>query len=167
MSLVCHPAGSTAVPDVAFVCTGNLCRSPMAEGILRDRWEKLGRSDLTVSSMGIHAVVGEPASEFARQACAEHGIDISAHRAREIVIDELDAAQIVLAMDRLQKDFIDLFFPRLAHKVFLLAVWPEEGTRKSDVADPMGGGLRQFRRAYDTIAGHIDRILPALTEYCG
>ena len=152
---------------VIFVCTGNLCRSPMAEGILRERWKGLGRNDLTVSSMGIHGLDNQPATEFAAQVCEEHNIDISTHRSRQLVYEELTAAHLIFAMEQVQKEFVDMFFPRVQDKTFLLAAWPGEATRKSLIADPMGRPIKAYRRAFDTIAQHIDRILPELVEYYG
>jgi len=153
--------------NIVFVCTGNLCRSPMAEGILRDRWTKLGRNDLLVTSMGIHGVDSQPASENARLTCEEHAIDISSHRSRQLVYEELEAAHLILAMERVQKDFIELFFPRFREKVFLLAAWPGKETRKSNIDDPMGGTVKAYRRTFDAIASHVDRVLAAIIEYYG
>ncbi|MBD3391952.1 MAG: low molecular weight protein arginine phosphatase [Chitinivibrionales bacterium] len=153
--------------SVVFVCTGNLCRSPMAEGILRDRWLKRGRGDLTVSSMGIHGLDSQPASQHAREVCAEHGIDISPHRSRQLVYEELEGAHLVLAMEPVQKEFVGLFFPRFKDKVFLLGAWPGKETRKSTISDPMGQSIRMYRRTFETIAEHIDRIIPSIEEFYG
>jgi len=139
----------------------------MAEGILRDRWAKIGRDDLSVSSMGIHALDGQPASEFARQVCREQGIDISAHVSRQLVYDELTAAHLILMMEQVQKEFVKTFFPRIDEKLSLLGAWPDSETRKSNIDDPMGGTLKAYRRAFDAIAFHIDRILPVLVERFG
>ena len=153
--------------NIIFVCTGNLCRSPVAEGVLRQRWAAMGRNDLAVSSMGIHGLDHQPASKNAQLVCEENGIDISAHLSRPLVYEELEAAHLVLGLERVHKEFINTFFPRFDDKVFLLGAWPQEATRKSNIADPMGQGMKAYRKAFEIISNHVDRILPTLIEYFG
>ncbi len=135
----------------------------MAEGVLRARWRTdPARAAIAVSSMGIHGLENQPAAELARLVCGENGVDISAHRSRPLVFEELKEAEIVFAMEPVQADFVQLFFPGFRDKVFLLGAWPDRPTRKSVIKDPIGGSLRTYQKAFDSIAGHIDRILPAL-----
>jgi protein-tyrosine phosphatase len=136
----------------------------MAEGILRSRISVMGLSDIQVSSMGIHGLDGRPASGIARQVCLEKGIDISNHISRQINPDELFKADFIFPMEQVHKEFIKIFFPRVSEKVFLLAAWPGDENRKTNIEDPMGGGQKAFRRTFDKIAAHIDRILPELTS---
>jgi protein-tyrosine phosphatase len=82
---------------VLMVCSGNICRSPMAEGLLRTRFARLGAG--TVTSAGIHALVGRPADPLAVGLLAERGVDISAHRARQLTPDLLAASDLVLVME--------------------------------------------------------------------
>ena len=82
--------------DIIFVCTGNICRSPTAEGILKQRWIEAGENERTVSSMGIHGLDESPATDLAQQVCAENGIDISEHRSRPISGEEIQAADLIL-----------------------------------------------------------------------
>jgi protein-tyrosine phosphatase len=139
----------------------------MAEGILRDKWRQNSGAGLVVSSMGVHGLDSQGPSELAQQVCAEHGIDISAHLSRQLSYDDLEKAHIILAMEPLHREFINLFFPRFSDKVFLLGAWPDKETRKSTIADPMGKPIKVYRRAYDIIAGHIDRIVPKIEETFG
>jgi protein-tyrosine-phosphatase len=143
---------------IVMVCTGNICRSPMAEGLLRDRWRRRGRDDLVVTSMGIRGLDNSPPTEMARRVCEEHGVDISAHRSRPLVGDELAEADLVLTMDQLQREFVQLFFPIARDRVFLLGAWPGAENRKSPVKDPIGGSLRLYRKTFSIVEGHIDRI---------
>ncbi len=147
---------------VVFICTGNICRSPMAEGILKHRWGHSGKADLGVTSMGIGGMENEPASNPARQICLQNGIDISHHRSRSLKAAELAAADIILTMERFQKKHIQLFFPLCLEKMGLLGAWPGEDTRKSDIGDPIGCPIKVYARVFAKIEHHIDRIMPTL-----
>lgn len=149
---------------IIFVCTGNICRSPMAEGILRHRSKAKGRNDLVISSMGIQGLTNSPAVDFAQDVCAEKGIDISSHVARTIIGEELQEADLILCMEPVHSKFLQTFFPWHRNKIFLLGAWPKEKARKSAIKDPMGGSIEDFRRTFNIIQSHIDRILPLLLE---
>jgi len=147
---------------VVFICTGNICRSPTAEGLLRYKGLKKGRDDLIVSSMGISGLENVPATPFAQTVCREHGFDISPHRSRPLMGEELRTADLILCMEPVHREFLKTFFPWDKDKIFLLGAWPEKETRKSPIQDPMGGPLEIYQRIYGIIETHIDRILPLL-----
>jgi protein-tyrosine phosphatase len=136
----------------------------MAEGILKARWAAMGRSDLFVSSSGIHARENQPAARSAQEICAENGVDISRHQSRPVNPRELEASDLIFVMEPVQKNFLKLFFPELEDKVYLLGSWPEADSRKGTIPDPIGGAEKDYRRVYGLIAGHIDRIMPQLKE---
>ncbi|MEE4607290.1 MAG: hypothetical protein V2L15_00250 [Desulfobacteraceae bacterium] len=150
------------MPRIIFVCTGNICRSPMAEGMLRARWREAGRTDLVVSSMGTHGLDHFPAEPLARQVCRENGVDIEAHRSRSLVGDELRAADLVLCMEPAQRRFVQTFFPWIKERIGLLAAWPERGRGDSVIADPMAADLSVFREVFARIDAHLERIVPDL-----
>jgi protein-tyrosine-phosphatase len=134
----------------------------MAEGFLRHKCKEEGRHDMTVSSMGIHGLNDYSATEYAQKVCVEDGIDISHHKARYLVGDELQKADLILCMETVHKKFIQTFFPWLHKKVFLLGAWPEKQTRKSAIKDPMGGSYEKYQEVYNLIKTHIERIIPLL-----
>ena len=134
----------------------------MAEGLLRHKGLNTGRDDLVVSSMGISGLDNVPATEFAQEVCKEHGFDISSHRSRPLMGEELRAADLILCMEPVHRQFLKTFFPWDKDKTFLLGAWPGRETRKNSIQDPMGGTLEMFRRTYDIIETHIDRILPLI-----
>lgn len=130
----------------------------MAEGIFRFKARQTDRNDLTVSSMGIHGLDNQPASEFACQVCEEHGFDIFLHRSRPISGEELQRADLIFCMEKGHRQFMQTFYPWYRGKVFLLGAWPGKETRKSSIKDPIGGPIRAYRQTYDLIEKHIDRI---------
>jgi protein-tyrosine phosphatase len=148
---------------VVFVCTANRCRSPMAQGIMKSRWEASGRHDIIVSSMGVHGMDALPPTDLAVQVCAENGIDISKIRSRSVITDELNITDLILVMEPFQKEFLRTFFPHLSDQIFLLGAYPDhKSSKKHTVKDPVGGTIRDYRKSFEALAGHIDRIIPLL-----
>ncbi len=148
--------------QIVFVCTGNICRSPTAEGILLHKCHEMGRDDMIVSSMGSHGLTDWAATDYAQAVCQENGIDISSHRARPLIGEELQNPDLILCMEPFQRQFVQTFFPWLRDKVFLLGIWPKKRNRKGSIQDPMGGSLEEYQRIFSIIQGHIDRIFPLL-----
>lgn len=152
---------------IIFVCTGNICRSPMAEGILSERLVQQGALSVKISSMGIHGLDNQPAAPMARQVCAEQGIDIENHRSRPLVPEELIEADLIFALEGVHKGYLQTFFPQVGDKVFLLAAWPEPEKRKHNIKDPMGKSLRIYRTIFEEIESHIERIVPLIVQRVG
>src|SRR6266487_2844668 len=127
------------VKSVLFVCTGNICRSPIAEGLFR---RLLGnRKDIEVVSAGVHAVRGQPPSLYAVQVCEDEGVDISGQRSQPISSALVDRATHIFAMTGGHVETIQTMFPQSADKTFLLREFEEPGTTVwRDVPDPIGLG---------------------------
>jgi len=147
---------------IVIVCTGNVCRSPIAEGLFRSYLRRSDGGDVAVSSMGVRGLEGFPADRFARIACEERGIDISGHRARGLAREELMEARLVFTMDLVQKDILLERFPQVEDRVYLLAAWPAPERITDVVPDPVGRSLGAFRRAFTLIDDHVQRIVSAL-----
>lgn len=147
---------------IVFICTANICRSPMAEGILRHKALLAGRDDIEVSSMGVQGMDDQPASDFAQEVCKENDIDISQHRSRPISGEELQEADLILCMESFHAKVLTTYFPWYKDRVFLMGAWPEKPNRKSPVKDPMGKPMRTYRKAFGLISAHAERILDNL-----
>jgi protein-tyrosine-phosphatase len=140
---------------VLCVCTGNLCRSPMAVGLLRERLFQEGvGAQHKVSSAGTWAVDGHPASDHAVAVMAERGIDISDHVAHTITAEDVAEAELILVMSREHAGMIQSTWPQYEWKVYRLC---ELAGKRRDVADPYGGPIEEYRVCADTIADYVDQ----------
>jgi glycine hydroxymethyltransferase len=148
------------VKSVLFVCTGNICRSPIAEGLLR---RLVGnRKDIEVASAGVHAVRGQPPSLYAVQVCEEEGADISGLRSQPLTSALIDRATHIFAMTGAHLETIQMLFPQGAEKSFLLREFEEPGTTVwRDVPDPIGLG----REIYEDCARIIKNALPSVLAF--
>lgn len=141
------------VKQILFVCTANVCRSPMAAGLMRHRVQELGLdSHITVASAGVWALEGKPASANAVTTLARRGIDIGPHVAHTLDIKDLEEASIVLVMEEQHRRSIFYQSPAALRKVFLLT---EMSGQHDDVADPYGGSLVEYERTANFIDGLI------------
>src|ERR1700742_2086789 len=146
---------------VLFVCTGTICRSPMAEGLFGRMIAE--RPDLRVLSAGVSTYPGQPPSAHAVEVLAELGVDISQHRSRPLSEKVIDEADWIIAMTRSHLDSIIYLFPRAAEKVYLLREF-EPGATSLDVADPIGMGLEAYRAARDIIRNGLPGLMQFIDQ---
>ncbi len=146
--------------NVLFVCTGNICRSPIAEGFFRRLTGN--RKDIEVASAGVHAVRGQPPSVYAVEVCAEEGTDISDLRSQPLTGALVDRATHIFAMTGAHLETIQTLFPQSAEKTFLIREFEQPGTTVwRDVPDPIGLG----REVYEGCARIIKNALPSVLAF--
>src|SRR5215510_14704860 len=143
---------------VLFVCTGNVCPSPMAEGIFRHAVQ--GRGGYRVISAGLGAIDGQPPSHYAIQATRELGIDISGQRSRMLTPDLVDEADYIFGMTHSHIDTVMLLYPQAAEKTFLLREFDETlDFFEKDISDPIGGSYDVYLDCRDQIEQGIASML--------
>ncbi|MFZ0506150.1 MAG: serine hydroxymethyltransferase [Chthoniobacterales bacterium] len=147
---------------ILFVCTGNVCRSPMAEGLFERMTAE--RADLRVLSAGVSTYPGQPPSAHAVEVLEELGVDISQHRSKPISEKVIEEADWIIAMTRSHLDSIIYLFPRAAEKVYLLREF-EPGATSLDVADPIGMGLEAYRAAREIIRHSLPGLMQFIDQY--
>lgn len=146
----------SSVGSILFVCTGNTCRSPMAEGILRAMAKG---TDFKTSSAGLFAG-GEPVSKNAVLVMNEIGIDISGHVSRQLTRDMLKEFDLVLTMSESHKNAIVSAFPEYKDKTFTLPEYA--GESGGEIPDPFGGDIETYRKCRDSIRKYVNMDVAAL-----
>jgi protein-tyrosine phosphatase len=143
---------------ILFVCTGNTCRSPTAEGLLRHALEARGvGGQVTVASAGTGAWDGAPASEGAYLVGIEQGVDLSSHRARLLTRELVASADVILVMSR--HHAVRVAELGGADRVHLL---PEYAGKAGEVTDPFGGELEDYRTTFSELRELVDAVVTRL-----
>ena len=139
---------------ILFVCTGNTCRSPMAQAFANDTFKAQGLL-LKALSCGVYASVDSPASANSVAVMTEHGLCLSAHKSKLVQEKEMKNAEVVIAMTKGHKTHLLGMFPQHEGKIFTLLEMCEES---GDVADPFGGCMEVYKKCGDQIKKYIDKI---------
>lgn len=145
-----------APKHIVFVCTGNICRSAMAEHLLR-HWAAQRGLELTVSSCGTAAESWYRMPEPARRLLAEEGVPPFEHKARLAARATLREADLILAMTRGHLAHLNDQFPEFSRRTRLFRA--QAGFGEQDVADPMGGGDAVFAACLATIKESLEALL--------
>ncbi|MFO7927744.1 low molecular weight protein-tyrosine-phosphatase [Natronomonas sp.] len=148
-------------PNVLFLCTGNICRSPFAERYLRDALRNRSEERMLVDSAGIRTHQGRSSPEQAVSVGTEFGVDLSDHRSKPVTEAQLEWSDIVFVMDLHNDHYLRRKFGRQPGTYFLGALTPDDAV---EIADPYGGGESTFRSLYSEIVSAIDEGLALVVE---
>lgn len=143
--------------NILFVCTGNSCRSPMAEGLAKKIAEERGLH-VDVRSAGTHAREEWRATPDAVEVCREVGVDISGHQAQRLTPELVDWADHVLVMEEMHSWAVQACDWRAPYKVWKLA----EFVGKKRIDDPIGKSARHYRKCRDLLTKAVDGALERL-----
>lgn len=144
---------------ILFVCTGNSCRSVMAQALLEKKLKEKGRDNIEVFSAGIAAPLGMEASLETKQLLKEEGIDVSNHHAQRLNDEMLKRSDLILVMERFHEESILRNKPFLKKRLYLLKEFSKFNQGKSEIEDPIGKGIDVYRRSFLDIKAAIDRLI--------
>lgn len=162
------------IKTILFVCTGNTCRSAMAEGILKKMLEgrTKGDSKFNIISAGIYALPGMNSTYEAILAASELGVDISQHKAHQLREDLVKKADLILVMSHTHKDYILKKFPFAHNKVFLFKKYAQRSEFKNiqskdedyEIVDPLGKPIDFYRAVAIELGTELEKIIPEIDK---
>ena len=153
------------INSVLFVCTGNSCRSVMAEGLLKKRLKELGKTNITVRSAGIRAISGFGPTNETAEVMREEGAALDDFKSAYLTDDMIKQSDIILVMEEMHKAEILLRVPQAASKTFLLREYGRAGDKSiedKEIPDPIGAPVSEYRICLNLIKEDIERIAKIL-----
>ena len=148
--------------QVLFVCTGNICRSPMAEGMLRAALPK--DSGWRVASAGTSTMDGFAASEHAISVMAENGISLKTHRSQPVTDALAAQSAVIVVMTNRHAQIVGECFPGCRDRIYLMRSFDPDAPPQSDVGDPFGGTQGEYRACCATLQRSIPGLVKFLAE---
>jgi protein-tyrosine phosphatase len=141
------------MPDLLFICRANICRSPLAEGVVKKLiLEGAFEDDWITGSAGTWAAAGRATHPHTLALLKEAGIDLSRHHSREVTAELIEEAKLVLTMESGQAEALRVEFPQAVGKIYMLSEL--QGIQK-DLEDPVGGTREDFQETMDLIEGYL------------
>src|SRR5580698_7014166 len=148
---------------ILFLCTGNICRSPMAEALFRHAVR--GRGDFRAVSAGIGAIDGQPPSHYSVLAMRELVIEISNQRSRQLTTELVRSADYIFGMTHGHVDTVGLLYPTATEKTFLLREFDETlEPYEKDISDPIGSSYSVYVDCRDQIEQGIASLLKFMEQ---
>lgn len=149
---------TSPIRSLLFVCTGNICRSPMAEWLFRKLLQDRPLPEVHVRSAGFIALPGNPATHLATVVAGEHGVDLTQHRAQPLTSSLIREADLILVMEPGHRWELLYHRPEAAPKVFLLCHFAPCGDRDRAIADPYGMDAEAYRFCFQQVRECVEAL---------
>ncbi len=149
--------------NILFVCLGNICRSPFAEGLFAKlaAQEKLGA--LKTQSAGLMALPGNSATYMAQQVAEEYAVDLTEHKAQPVSKNLVNWSDLILVMEKSHQDSLFTQYPEAADKTRLIRHYARYGSRNRGIADPYGLNYEAYRFCFLDIEDAVAGLIKSLT----
>jgi len=148
--------------NILFVCTGNACRSPMAEGIAKRLWQEKGKEEIKIYSAGTAALPGLKATPLSIKIMKKRGISIDSHRSTPLNKKMVEEADLILVMEQRHKEEVLNISPFAEGKVFLLKHFALG--IKEEILDPIGGSEKTYQECAQEIEKSLQNLIWKLSE---
>jgi protein-tyrosine phosphatase len=148
-----------------FICTGNICRSPFAEGLLKKMVREEGLVGVNADSAGLLALPGNTATAMAQQVAAEYQVDLSGHRAKSVSTDLLRWCDLALVMEKSHENDMLASYSEAEGKVLMLRHFARRGSRRRGIADPYGLQYEAYRFCFLDIHEAISGLMAYLSSH--
>ena len=152
------------IRNILFVCAGNTCRSPLAEGFCKKLLEKSSVAGIKIGSAGLSAFPGSPPSFNAVRVALENSVSLEEHRARLVTPELIGNADLILVMEPGQRQQLITNHPKAATKILLLRHFARYGSRKRAIHDPYGPSLEAYRFGFEDIIECVESLHEWLLE---
>jgi len=150
---------------ILFVCSGNTCRSPLAEAIAKNLLPARTGFEVDIASAGTSALEGSPASGFSLEVASDHGLDLSNHRARVLDRALVRSADLIVTMGVRHRDTVGTLDPDALEYTYLLTNFSDH--LHGEIPDPIGSGRDMYERTYLAIRDCIESMAGRLAKFDG
>lgn len=148
---------------IMFVCTGNICRSPMAHYYMQKKVNDLKiQNDFLISSCGTYAIRGEKSTSNAILAMKEYDVDLTPHRATNIFDIDIENYDLVITLTTEHKDNVIYHYPKLANKTYTLLEYVNPNVMYKDIDDPWGLNTMVYKSCAKQIVENVDKLIDIL-----
>ena len=148
---------------IMFVCTGNICRSPMAHYYMQKKVKDLGiENNFLISSCGTYAITGEKVTQNAIIAMADYDVSLENHRATDINDIDIENYDYIITLTTNHKEHIKYYYPKLANKIYTLKEFANPNIVYKDIDDPWGLNLTVYKSCAQEIVESVDILINKL-----
>lgn len=167
------PVSQNSKFNILFVCSGNSCRSPLAEGLLRMKIPSRLQDEVVIKSAGTLGIDGSPAARYSVQIVQEMGGDISGHRSQGVTEELMAETDLILAMAAEHVEYLHGEFPQYRENIFLLKRFARAANETGDhddpegddIFDPIGSSKETYRACAEIIDAELERVMPTLVNF--
>jgi protein-tyrosine-phosphatase len=163
IGIIYEMMGSDFLKNIMFICTGNICRSPMAHAYMQKKLYDLKKeNEYIISSCGTNATQGQRATDNAIESIKEYNIDLTNHRATRIENSNILDCDLILVLTHNHKIEVLQVYPKLSDKVYTLKEYVNTEEKYKDIDDPYGLDSNVYDATAKDIVENIDKLLEML-----